>query len=141
MIRYTLHCSKEHSFESWFQSAAAYDSLLGAGHIACPTCGDGSIAKALMAPTVRPARKAAAKPSLSTPTTEVETAMAEMRRQVEANSEYVGMNFATEARKMHDGDSEERAIWGEARLEDARALLEDGIPVAPLPFMPPRKTN
>lgn len=143
MIRYALQCSKDHSFESWFQSASAYDALLVAGHIGCPSCGDTAIAKALMAPNVRPARMAGTggKPSLSEPANEVEAALQEMRRQVEANSDYVGMNFAAEARRMHEGSIDERSIYGEAKLEEARALIEDGIPVAPLPFMPPRKAN
>ena len=64
-----------------------------------------------------------------------------MRRQVEANSEYVGVNFVTEARAIHDGEAPERAIYGEARPEEARKLMEDGIPVAPLPFLPRRKAN
>ena len=65
--------------------------------------------------------------------------MAELRRKVEATSDYVGREFATEARKIHDGEIEERAIWGEASLEDARSLKEDGIPVAPIPWM--RRTD
>ncbi|MFC3179688.1 DUF1178 family protein [Cypionkella sinensis] len=142
MIRYNLRCSKDHGFESWFQSAEAYETLLSAAQIACPVCGDSSIEKTLMAPAVRPARKAGeAKPKLSEPTSEIEAAMAELRRQVEANSDYVGLNFAAEARRMHEGEIDQRAIYGEAKPEDARALLEDGVPVAPLPFMPRRKAN
>ncbi|WP_054004656.1 DUF1178 family protein [Cypionkella psychrotolerans] len=144
MIHYSLRCSNAHSFDSWFQSAGAYESLLGAGRISCPICGDSAVEKTLMAPAVRPARKAGeapAKPKLSEPATELEAAMAELRRQVEANSEYVGLNFAAEARRMHDGDIDQRAIYGEAKPAEARALIEDGVPVAPLPFMPPRKAN
>ncbi|WP_426031449.1 DUF1178 family protein [Cypionkella sp. TWP1-2-1b2] len=144
MISYSLRCSKFHGFDSWFQSAAGYESLAGAGRISCPICGDTTIEKTLMAPAVRPARnagEAAIKPKLSAPATELEAALAELRRQVEANSEYVGLNFAAEARRMHDGDIDPRAIYGEAKPAEARALIEDGVPVAPLPFMPPRKTN
>ena len=78
---------------------------------------------------------------MSKPGTEVEQAFAAMRKQVEENSDYVGMNFAAEARQMHDGTLPARAIYGEAKPEDARQLIEDGIPVAPLPFLPRRKTN
>lgn len=144
MIHYALRCSNDHGFDSWFQSAAGYDSLRAADQVACPVCGDTKIEKLLMAPAVRPARKAgtgAAKPNLTEPTTELEAAMAEMRRQVEANSEYVGLNFAAEARRMHEGDIDQRAIYGEAKPDEARALIEDGVPVAPLPFMPARKAN
>lgn len=144
MIRYALRCSNSHDFDSWFQSAEAHEKLRKAGHVACPVCGDTRVEKTLMAPTVRPARNAgdgAKRPSLTEPETEIEAAMAELRRQVEANSEYVGLNFAAEARRMHDGDIDQRAIYGEAKPAEARALIEDGVPVAPLPFMPPRKAN
>jgi hypothetical protein len=144
MIRYTLTCGTGHSFESWFQNAEAYAALAAASQLACPVCGDTTVAKSLMAPNVRPAKKAAApppRPDLSTPRTDVETALAEMRRQIEANSDYVGVNFVTEARAMHEGTVPERSIYGEAKPEDARKLLEEGIPVAPLPFLPQRKTN
>lgn len=146
MISYSLTCDQSHAFDSWFQSAAAFDALKVAGHVSCPVCGSAKVEKSLMAPAVRPARKAAApadgaKRPLSEPQSEVEEALAAMRRQVEENSDYVGMNFVAEARAMHEGRSPERAIYGEAKLEDAKALLEEGVPVAPLPFMPPGKAN
>lgn len=145
MIRYALKCPADHGFESWFQSATAFDKLAASGLVNCPTCGSIEIQKSLMAPSVRPARNSVtaeppARP-LSTPENPVETALATLRREVEANSEYVGMNFATEARRIHDGDSPERAIYGEAKPAEARKLIEDGIPVAPLPFIPARKVN
>ena len=145
MIRYSLTCTKDHAFDSWFQSASAYDALRAAGHVACPMCGDGAIKKTLMAPTVHPARNAGAGPNaksaLTQPQNAMESAFAEMRKQVEDNSEYVGLNFVTEARRMHEGTIDERAIYGEAKADEARALIEEGVPVAPLPFMPTRKTN
>jgi len=150
MIRYTLRCGKGHGFESWFQNAGAFEALAGSGQLACPVCGDGAVEKGLMAPAVTPARRAEAaqtaagardKPDLAAPASELEEALAEMRRRVEANSEYVGMNFVAEARAMHEGDAPERSIYGEARPEEARKLLEDGVPVAPLPFLPSRKAN
>ena len=140
MIRYSLRCTKSHDFESWFQSASGFDALVDAGQIACPQCGDTGITKTLMTPAVRPARSAA-KPSLTTPQTESEAAMANLRAQIEANSDYVGLNFAAEARLMHEGSIEQRAIYGEAKPEEALALLQDGVPVAPLPFTPRRKVN
>ncbi|MEF3047240.1 DUF1178 family protein [Pseudotabrizicola sp. L79] len=142
MIKYALKCAKAHEFESWFQSAAAYEALQVGGHVTCPVCGDSGVEKLLMAPSVRPARKAGAeKASLQAPASEVEQAMAALRAQIEANSEYVGVNFVTEARKMHAGDAPERAIYGEAKPEEAKKLIEDGVPVAPLPFLPKRKAN
>jgi len=148
MIRYALKCDTDHAFESWFKSAEAFDGLRASGMVECPVCGSQRIEKAIMAPRVRPARKAAAKPSpgapdkpLQAPASETETALAEMRRQVEKNSDYVGLSFASEARKMHVGDIPHRSIYGEARSDEAKKLLEDGVPVAPLPFLPSRKTN
>lgn len=151
MIQYTLKCSQDHRFDSWFQSAEAFDKLKAAGMVSCAICGDSHVEKAMMAPRVRPARNASGKPQaetaeqapapLSQPSSELEQALAHMRKEVEANSDYVGMNFAREARAMHDGESPERAIHGEARLDEARALVEDGIPVTPLPFRPRRKSN
>lgn len=143
MIRYALTCSEKHEFDSWFQSAEAFERLRASGHIACSICGSPEVGKLLMAPSVRPARNAAeAQPAtLGTPASPVEKALAEMRRKVEENSEYVGLNFAAEARAIHDGDAPERSIYGEARAEEAKKLIEDGVPVAPLPFMPARKTN
>ena len=156
MIRYSLKCAAGHDFESWFANAPAFDALKASGALACPICGDSTVEKALMAPSVRSARKAEAQreaaaqlpsPSaektgpLSAPAHPMEQAIAELKRQIEKNSEYVGMNFAAEARKMHEGDAPERAIHGEAKPEEARQLIEDGVPVMPLPFLPGSKTN
>jgi hypothetical protein len=149
MISYTLKCDAEHSFDSWFQNAEGFAALQASGALACPVCGSVTVEKSLMAPAVRPARKAAQpdapaqtdKPSLAAPASELEAAMAELKRQIEANSDYVGMNFAAEARAMHAGEAPERPIHGEAKPEEARKMMEEGLPVAPLPFLPARKVN
>jgi hypothetical protein len=146
MIRYTLKCSHDHRFDSWFQSAEGFDKLKAAGMVSCAICGDTQVEKAIMAPRVRPARSAAAPVKeadapLSAAKTPAEQALADLKEQVEKNSDYVGENFAQEARSMHVGDTPERAIYGEAKPEDAKSLIEDGIPVVPLPFMPGRKSN
>lgn len=159
MIQYALKCAGGHAFDSWFQSASAYDKLAAAGMVTCAVCGSADVEKAIMTPRVRPGRKAvssvgepepAARPAagpapgaaaLSRPSGEVEKALAELKRKVEENSDYVGQDFVSEARKMHLGDAPERSIHGEARLEEAKALAEEGIPVMPLPFVPNRKTN
>lgn len=145
MIRYSLKCGAGHGFDSWFQNAGAFSALQAAGQVTCPVCGSSKIGKELMAPAVRPARKAEAampgKPDLSAPASELEEQIAALRRQIEENSEYVGMNFAAEARAIHAGDAPERAIHGEAKPDEARAMIEEGLPVAPLPFLPARKMN
>lgn len=143
MIRYSLKCSDDHSFDSWFASADAFEKLNSSGMVACPVCGSDKVEKTLMAPRVTPGRKKAQAEAtpLSTPMSEAEAAIAKLRKHVEENSDYVGLSFAQEARKMHDGEVESRPIFGEAKMEDAKQLIDDGVPVAPLPFMPQRKTN
>lgn len=147
MIRYSLKCGAGHGFESWFRSAEAFSAVRAAGQVTCPVCGSAEVEKELMAPAVRPARKAGAgpavptRPDLSSPASELEEKLAALRRQVEENSEYVGMNFAAEARRIHSGEAPERSIHGEAKPDEARAMIEEGLPVAPLPFLPARKVN
>jgi len=137
MIQYSLKCENDHSFDSWFASADAYDKLADNGMVSCAVCGSTKVGKAIMAPRVRTTKgkEAPAAPTLPTEKSAAEQAMAEMRAQVEQNSE------STEARSMHLGDAPERAIYGEAKPEEAKSLIEDGIPVTPLPFMPTRKSN
>jgi len=138
MIRYALSCANDHSFDSWFQSADAFDKLKAAGMVTCAVCGSSEVKKSIMAPRVRTSEADA---PLSAPASPAEQALKELRETVEANSENVGGNFAKEARAMHDGTAPERSIYGEAKIEDAKALIEDGVPVVPLPFGPNRKTN
>ena len=137
MIQFTLKCENDHRFESWFKSAEAFDKLHRTGMVSCIVCGSTDVEKALMAPKVRDSRTRVA----AQPPEVVEQALAEIKKHVETNSEYVGMNFAREARDIHDGSAPERSIYGEAKPEEARKLIEDGVPVAPLPFRPSRKTN
>ena len=136
MIRYNLKCAQAHEFEAWFRSSAAFDEQRRAGQVGCAVCGSAEVEKAVMAPALKAER---AQPDLTTPASPAEAALAEMRRKVETGSDYVGRDFAAEARRIHDGERAERAIWGEASLDDARALNDDGIPVAPIPWM--RRTD
>ena len=135
MVRYSLSCADGHHFESWFQSANAFDDLAARGLLSCAECGSPKVEKALMAPSV------ATRDDLTRPRTPQEAMLAAMRRHVEENSDYVGVSFAAEARKIHAGESPERSIWGEAKPDEAKALIEEGIPVAPLPFIPKRQAN
>jgi hypothetical protein len=142
MIRYSLKCAEGHTFDSWFQSANAFEKLQAAGHVACAVCGVSKVEKALMAPLVSTAEAAAepAKP-LTQEKTPQEQALAALREHVEKNSDYVGTDFAREARAMYLGEVDARPIWGEAKGDEAKKLIEDGVPVAPLPFTPTRKTS
>lgn len=141
MIRYSLRCDRDHHFEAWFGSSGDFDRVKAAGHVACAVCGSLGVEKDLMAPNVGgSAAKADNERPLSRPASPAEQALVELRRRVEATSENVGRNFCTEARRIHAGEAPERSIIGEARPSEARALIEDGIPVAPLPWRS-QKTN
>ena len=147
MIRFSLRCADGHAFDSWFASNAAFDTVRKAGMAACPECGDTRIEKALMAPAVRPTpeapapARAAPGPRLSEPETPRHAALAKLRAEIEKRSEDVGARFASEARAMHAGEAPARSIYGQARPEEARALIEDGVPIAPLPFVPRSRAN
>ena len=151
MIRFTLQCPHGHRFDSWFRDGAAFQELSASGGLNCPECGSTEIEKSLMAPQVRPARDAVAAPAEEKPAeaeaaplaadTDRERALAALKAKVEAEADYVGMRFAREARAIHTGDAPERPIYGEAKPAEAIELIEDGVPVAPLPFAPTRKVN
>ncbi len=155
MIRYALKCAEGHVFDAWFRDSAAFDTLAGERRVTCAVCGEVRVEKSLMAPSVRaderPATRAGETPvpppaagapagravpgPLSAPATPAEAALAGLRRFLSEKVSYVGRQFADEARSIHLGEAEERPIWGEATPEDARALQEDGVPVAPLPWL------
>ena len=78
---------------------------------------------------------------LSAPANPAEQALKELRKEIEKSSDYVGRDFAREARAMHSGEAPARSIWGETRGDEAKKLIEEGVPVAPLPFLPTRKSN
>jgi hypothetical protein len=137
VILYALRCTNDHRFDSWFGSSADFDRLLAAGHLTCAVCGSGAVEKDLMAPGIGATAEAA---PLSAPASPAEQALAEMRRRIEATAEDVGRDFVHEARRIHEGESPARTTIGEARPAEARALVEDGIPVAPLPW-PSRRGN
>ncbi|WP_371347405.1 DUF1178 family protein [Ancylobacter sp. IITR112] len=158
MILYRLSCEKEHSFESWFRDSAAYDAQRAQELVTCPLCGSAEVEKALMAPALgRGTRKFAVEAPAESVTPESVDVAAEapapvalmsekeqqlrallraVRDQVVAHSVDVGDEFATRARRMHEGEEERRAIRGEADPEEVRALIEDGIEVLPLPVLP-----
>ncbi|MXY34095.1 MAG: DUF1178 family protein [Boseongicola sp. SB0664_bin_43] len=150
MIRFALKCANGHGFESWFASSEKFTDLVSRGLVTCPECDCAEVSKDLMAPPVRASRKKAAReaardetprPMVAGPDPEIADAIRKLKAHVEENSDYVGDRFVTEARAMHEGTLPQRSIHGEARSDEARKLIEDGVPALPLPFMPRQKTN
>ncbi len=138
MIRYTLRCDHEHEFEAWFRSGADYDRAANKGQNVCPVCGSATVEKALMAPAVSGTKKGE-KMSLAVPdprNAAMREAVREFRKKVTEGADYVGVKFAEEARKIHYEEAEARGIYGEASLEEARELAEEGIGFHPLPPLP-----
>ena len=141
MINYTLKCDQNHTFDSWFKSAEAFEMLVKKSMVVCSECGSTKITKAIMAPSVSTSRKRDNKPSELEKKSKLKNDILELKKKIEANSEYVGNNFANEARSMYLGETPERSIYGEAKADDAKKLIDDGIPVMPLPFLPAKKAN
>lgn len=152
MIRYTLACEAGHGFESWFPSSASYDDQAERGFVTCPVCGSAKVAKGMMAPAIARGGRGhlATEPEaapLARPEPEPVPMIAEPERQLRAmlravrdhvvkTADHVGPRFPEEARRMHYGETPARPIYGEASPDEARALVEEGIDVAPLPTMP-----
>jgi hypothetical protein len=152
MIRYNLRCEGDHAFDSWFQSSSAYDSQVRRKLVTCPVCGSAKVEKAIMAPQIvskkgreKPLPAAAAPadvtatestPLLMAQERELRAKLKELRDHIVKNADNVGERFPNEARKMHYGDIEHRPIYGEASLEEAKALIEEGVEVSPLPVLP-----
>ncbi|MDJ0643557.1 MAG: DUF1178 family protein [Erythrobacter sp.] len=158
MIVFDLQCGEGHRFEGWFGSSSDYGDQVSRGLVSCPECGSTQVVKAPMAPAV-PAKgnagrtsKVAAKRSsensvANTPMpAEVQEAMqalAKAQAKALEDSTYVGDSFAEQSREMHYGERDEAPIHGKASLEEAKALVDEGVPVAPLPFpvAPPDELN
>ena len=143
MIRYALACEHGHEFEGWFGASADYDDQAARGLLECPVCASRAVTKQIMAPAVAGTKAQKAAPAADETRTRamVMEAMGQIRRHVEDNFDNVGDAFAKEARAIHEGKSEERGIYGEATPAEVKALVEDGVPVAPLPPEPPKKTE
>ena len=157
MIRYALRCECGHTFDSWFQNSDAYESQHKRKLVTCPVCESAKVEKAIMAPHLGrkglarkghdPAKDAPAAQTVAVPEQTAPLMMApqerelvaklrELRDHVTKTAENVGPRFSNEARKMHYGDIEHRAIYGEATSDEARALLDEGVEVLPLPVLP-----
>lgn len=145
MIRYALTCEHNHAFEVWFASSMDYDRQRKRNLVACPACGSTKVEKAIMAPAIvktgQRKTKTAARPDqtmtmISPPEQELRAKLRELREHLTRNADNVGKQFPEEARKMHYGESEHRPIYGEASLNEARDLHDEGVPFFPLPALP-----
>jgi hypothetical protein len=133
MILFTLRCARGHEFEGWFRDGDGFEAQRKAGEIACPECSDTAVEKAVMAPRLGRSRE-------STPTVspaQFRAALVELRRQVEANCDYVGPRFAEEARRIHYGEIDAHSIYGEANEDESRELTDEGISFGRIPWIPP----
>ena len=139
MISFNLRCTKDHVFEAWFKDGKTFDRQAKQGKVACPVCGDAKIEKAPMAPNIATSKSKKAVPSEAAVAAEMNKALADLRDAVETNCDYVGDQFAEEARKIHYEETEKRNIYGEASDSDAEALKEEGIEVNRIPWLP--RTN
>jgi hypothetical protein len=131
MILFTLRCASGHEFEAWFRDGEGFEAQQQAGEIACPHCGASQVEKAVMAPNISRSRqrKAPASPA------QMRAALLELRRQVETNCDYVGPRFAEEARRIHYGEADPHAIYGEATNEESQALTDEGIEFGRIPWI------
>lgn len=142
MIKYALVCDQDHSFEGWFGASADYDDQTERGLVVCPVCGSRAVRKQIMAPAVAGTKAQHTAPEIQAKMQSMMMeAMGEVRAHVEANFDYMGDAFASEARAIHEGRSEERGIYGEATPAEVKSLVEDGVKVAPLPPAPPKKRD
>jgi len=138
MIKYNLKCENSHIFEAWFKNSAAYDEQSSRKVISCALCGSHVIEKAPMAPSV-PKKGNRKKPLQNTETKQVAAAISalkEIRKAVEENCDYVGNQFAEEARKIHYGETDNRGIYGETTEDERAELADEGVEVASLPWIP-----
>jgi len=162
MIHYQLRCAQDHEFDGWFKDSTAFERQAKRGLVECPSCGDTKVSRALMAPSVprksntlpEPAppppppapvargRKGRASPPAPGPMpaqvmpAQVMAVLQRLRAEVEQNCDYVGPQFAEEARKIHRGESDARGIYGETTEAEAEALAEDGIEISAIPWVP-----
>lgn len=147
MIRFTLWCEQEHSFEGWFRNNDDFDGQKSRHLIECPVCGSAKVDKALMAPSVNTSRRQSVRQEQDSGSETVTLAQGDEQRKamqelrnlthkMRENSEYVGDKFADEARKIHDGERDQRNIYGEATVDEARALMDEGIDFMPIPVFP-----
>lgn len=164
MIRYALVCDAGHAFEAWFSSSDGYDDQAARGLVECPHCGSSQVRKQVMAPAVRtsrsrdareaaragsPAAASGAASVVNAPdeadTADFEAVARKVRAHIRSHYDYVGEDFARQARAIHQGDAPQRLIYGETSPAERAQLEDEGVPCAPLPEpfapVPAKKAN
>lgn len=137
MIKFGLRCEEDHRFEGWFGSSDEFETQRKRGFVTCPVCGSSKVDKALMAPSVSTSRdKAAVRSEVMNAQARMLGEMRRLREAVTKNAEDVGPRFAEEARRIHYGEIEPKAVYGSATKDEVGALVEEGVGVAPLPVLP-----
>jgi len=131
VISYSLRCHKGHEFDGWFRDSAAFEQQSERGHLNCPSCNSIRIEKAIMAPAISGTKKSVR--SKAADAKQMRQFATGLRKYIQEHAEYVGPNFAEEARKIHYGETPDRHIYGEASPKEAQELIEEGVDVAPLP--------
>ena len=134
MILFDLICDNEHGFEGWFPDGKVFERQAKKGEVACPICASTRVEKALMAPAVNTSRKSDAARARRN-AAEMMKALGEVRKQVEKNCDYVGPEFAEEARRIHYGETEKRDIYGEATRDEAVELADEGVEFGVIPWV------
>ena len=137
MIVFNLNCSDcSFAFEGWFENTKDYNKQIKQGLVCCPSCNSTQIKKGLMAPNV--AKKSNTK--ISKRSKSIASNVKKLKKIIEKEFDYVGDKFTEEAKKIKYGESDERAIYGEASIDQTKELLDEDIDVLPLPFST-KKTN
>lgn len=136
MIVFDLKCRKAHVFEAWFRDSESFGAQVAAGKVQCPVCGSKKVEKALMAPNVAKGEARQTAAADAGQAAEIRQKLKEIRQHVEQNCDYVGAEFAEEARKIHYGEAESRGIYGETSEEEAKALEDEGVAVKKVPWLP-----
>ena len=139
MILFDLKCSANHVFEVWFKDSREFEKQKKKGLISCPMCDDDNITKSLMSPNL--GKKSNRKPNKKIINKTLVNKISKYKKIVEENFEYVGEKFSEEAKKIKYGEVNDRAIYGETNLEQAKELIEEEIEFYPLPWQSEKKTN
>ncbi len=134
MILFDLICDDGHAFEGWFPDSKGFDKQRKNGIVECPVCSSTAVEKALQAPNVSTSRKKEATNAKRQMAVAM-TALQEMRREVEKSSDFVGANFAEEARKIHYGETKKRDIYGQTSSQEAEELIEEGVDFSVVPWV------